>query len=262
MRHFKKQQTSLLLVFGVSIALSVIIRYYDYDLGVNLLTEIAGVALTVFIINRIIERRERQKRISIDQRILREIQTLVASYFSIWKHIIWQYERSSQIGHANDLKKIYPTLVSEVRISEKFEFVSLHHPESWDLFFNNRPIKDCFENYHDTLRKQIQQFIEDFKIYIEPELLDILLNIMDCTYFKEISLLKLQDSRKIVLDYDEDPDKLASYLRPDDITHIDHFVRLLNYSKNLKTLILQFTTCDVELYDLKEYFKHPVLKFS
>lgn len=51
------------------------------EFGVNLFTEITGVAITVFVINKILERKERQKRIAIDQRILRELQSIIASYF-------------------------------------------------------------------------------------------------------------------------------------------------------------------------------------
>src|SRR5436189_196357 len=82
---------SLPIVFAVCFAVCLSAFAIDKELGINLLTEIGGVALTVFVINTILERRERQKRISIDQRILQEIQVILASYYSIWKHLYWQY---------------------------------------------------------------------------------------------------------------------------------------------------------------------------
>src|SRR6185436_19970022 len=94
---------SLRLVFGVSLIVCLSALYFDKELGLNLLTELGGVAITVFVINNIIERRERLKRISIDQRILRELQYIIASYYSIWKHLCWQYLPLNKIENEIDL---------------------------------------------------------------------------------------------------------------------------------------------------------------
>lgn len=261
MRKFINQKTGLLLTFTISVAVAFVIGFFDRDFGINLLTEIAGVALTVFIINKILENRERQKRISIDQRIVRELQSIIASYYSIWKHIVWHYMPEVTIKNERQLLELYPQLVSKVKISDRFHFVTLHHPESWDLFFNNRSIKDCFQNYHDTLRKQIQRFIDDFKIYIEPDLLDILLNIMDCQYFKEISLMGLSETRNIVIEYEQDPDMLDSYLRADNRAHMQYFIDLLTYSAQMKEIILKFSPTTIPIYKVEEYFNNPSKQF-
>ncbi len=82
--NFRKKNYDFRLFFAISIVISTLTLFINKELGINLITEIASVALTVFVINKIIERRERQKRIAIDQRILRDIQAILASYFSIW----------------------------------------------------------------------------------------------------------------------------------------------------------------------------------
>lgn len=256
-----KKNFDLVAVFAVSVAVGLTVVWFDRELGINFLTEIGGVAITVFVIDRIIERRERQKRISIDQRILRDIQAIVASYFSIWKHIAWQYFPDTRFKTSEDVVKHYPAFVNQTILSERFKTISIHHPESWDLFFNNRTIEACFENYYSTLTKQIQRFIDDFKIYIEPELLNILLNVMECQYFKELHLMPQPATKKFVIDFEQDPDRLESYLRPEDLSHLQHFIALMEYSASLQKLINEFAESDIELYEIEEYFKNPELKF-
>ena len=261
---FRHKNYDLRIVFGASILFSVVVLFIDKDFGVNLFTEIGGVALTVFVINRIIERRERQRRITIDQRILRDIQAIMASYWSIWKHITWQYKPDAQIANAEDFRKNYQELVQATTINEVFKFVSIHHPESWNLFFNNRTIKDCLLNYHQTLTTQIQSFIDDYRIYIDPELLDILLNLLESQYFKDLYLL-YQDQNSInvtIIDMGEDPNKLETYLRPDDDRHIKQFAELHKYGERLARVISEFTNVNVEMYNVKKYFIHPTAQFS
>lgn len=258
---FRRKNYDFRLFFVIGIAVSILIYFIDKDLGVSLLTEIASVATTIFVINKILERKERQKRIAIDQRILRDIQAIIASYFSIWKHLAWQYAPEAKIENEKDLQALYPELVRRSNINDRFKFVSLHHPESWELFFNNRTIKDCFQNYHSTLIKQIQSVIEDFKIYIEPELLDILLNIMDDRYFEDIFLMGQEQTANIVVDNGDDPDKLESYIRPEDLKHLNQFINLISYGKRLKDLINRFTDVHVELYQIKNYFVNPSTQF-
>jgi hypothetical protein len=260
----RRKNYDLRLVFGGGILASLIVLIFDKDFGVNLLTEIGSVALTVFVINKIIERRERQRRVAIDQRILRDIQAITASYWSIWKHLVWQYMPSEKINSEQDFQRVYRDLVSKARMNETFEFVSIHHPESWNLFFNNRVIKDCFINYQSTLTKQIQSFIDDYRIYIDPELLDILLNLLESQYFKDLYLLN-QDQQFMsvtILDMGEDPNKLETYLQVDDDRHLKQFAILHNYGVRLSTMINQFTDVNVEIYNVKKYFIHPTAQFN
>jgi hypothetical protein len=140
--------------------------------------------------------------------------------------------------------------------------VSLNHPESWELFFYNKSIKDCFDNYRTTLTKEIQTFINDYKIYIEPELLDLLLNILESQYFKDIVIMNQEGSDIFVKELDQDPNKLDSYLKPNDLRHLHQFINLINYSTRLHHVINEFTDVQVELYEFKKYFIHPSLQFA
>jgi hypothetical protein len=256
---FRNKNYDLLLVFAGSVIISLLLMLFDKskDLGVNLFTEITGVAITIFIINKILERRERQKRISIDQRILREVQSLIASYFSIWKHLAWRYLPNEKVETEKDMLRVYSQLVKNCNIHDKFEIVSIHHPESWKLFFHNRSIKECFENYYTTLTGETQTFINDFKMYLEPELLDRLLNIMECQYFKSILLMNQEGTEKILIEMEFDTNTLESYLNFDDQEHLTQFVELMHYSKRLRDVINKFTDVGVELYQLNKYFKNP-----
>ncbi len=256
---FRNKNYDLRLVLGGTLLLALLLMISDRskEFGINLFTEITGVAITVFVINRILERRERQKRIAIDQRILREVQSLIASYFSIWKHLVWKYLPNEKIETEMDFLKIYPQLVRSSAVDEQFEIVSIHHPESWKLFFHSRSIKDCFENYYATLTSETQTFINDFKMYLEPELLDKLLNIMECQYFKSIFLMSQEGTEKLLIDFEQDKNRLESYISPDELSHLDQFLGLMGYSKRLKGMINKFTDVNVELYQIKKYFIHP-----
>ncbi len=257
MKFIKKYD--LYFVFGGSLvfAASLMLFRKSYEIGNNLFTEMSGVAMTVFVINKILARKENQKRISIDQRILREVQSIIASYFSIWKHLAWQYFPGEKIETEKDLLKLYPEFVKRAKLNEQFRIVSIHHPESWKLFFHNRSIRECFLNYSSTLSEDIQAFINDFKIYLEPELLDCLLNILECEYFKNIFMMGEEGTSNILIDLEQDTERLDSYISADDTRHLNRFLELFNYSKRLKNKITKFSEVSAELYQLKKYFVHP-----
>jgi hypothetical protein len=256
---FRKKNLDIRLVLGVTLLIALLLMISDKskEFGVNLFTEITGVAITVFVINKILERKERQKRIAIDHRILRELQSIIASYFSIWKHLTWKYLPEVTIENEDDFLKIYPGLVRLASIHDRFEVVSIHHPESWKLFYHNRTIKECFDNYNTTLTGEIQILITDFKMYLEPELFDKLLNIMECTYFKNMIMMGQEGTEKVLQELELDITRLDSYISPDDQNHIVQFANLLLYSKDLKVLINKFSDVNFELYELKKYFIHP-----
>ncbi len=258
LKIFKKYDLQFVLIG--SLVLSVLLLQFDQskDYGLNLFSEITGVALTVFIINKMLERRDRQKRIPIDQRILREVQSIIASYFSIWKHLVWQYLPSEKVESGKDLLRIYPRLVTLANIHQQFEMVSTHDPESWKLFFHNKSIKNCFENYHQTITNDLKTFISDFKMYLEPELLDNLLTITDSQYFKSIHLMNQEGTEKILIELEQDPSKLESYLAADDLCHVNYFIELVHYSQRLQYTINRFSNTPIELYQIDKYFIHPL----
>lgn len=261
-RFFKKYD--LRFVFVGSLIVSVILLQFDKtkDYGLNLFSEITGVALTVFIINKMLERRDRQKRIPIDQRILREIQSITASYFSIWKHLVWQFLPAEEVKSGEDLHRIYPRLISLANIHQQFEMVSIHDPESWKLFFHNKSIKDCFHNYYETLTTDLKAFVSDYKMYLEPELLDYLLTIVDSQYFKAIHMMSQEGTEKVLIEWKQDPNKLESYLAVDDLCHINYFIELVKYSQRLQSTISRFSDTPGELYQIDRYFIHPLKNLS
>jgi hypothetical protein len=258
LKLFKKYDLQVVFACGLLIAITLIAFDQSREFGVNLFTEISGVALTVFIINKILERKERQKRIAIDQRILRDVQAIIASYFSIWKHLTWLYMPDEKVRDGNDVLRIYPNLVKSADLNDQFIIVSTHHPESWKLFFHNRSIKDCFKNYYETLENDIRLFIIDFKMFLEPELLDYLLNIMEGTYFKNIYMMCYEEEmEKILIELEQNKDHLESYVSSDELSHLHQFLELINYSKRLQSTISKFSETNVELYQIKKYFIHP-----
>ena len=254
------KQYELHFFFGICLCITITLQLFDRtkELGGNLFTEVIGVAMTVFIINKILERKERKKRISIDQRILKEVEAIIASYFSIWKHLVWQYTPLEKIESEEDFLRVYGQLVSRAKINDQFKMVSTHHPESWKLFFHQKPIKECFKNYYDTLNNDIQLFINDFKAFLDPELLDYLLDIMECEYFKNIYMMcYAEGTENILIALEQDINRLDSYFNPAEPKHIHQFLELIRYSKRLKNTIVKFKPTDVEVYQMQKYFMHP-----
>jgi hypothetical protein len=256
---FRAKNYDLHIVLGATVLVAVTLMFFGgtRELGTNLFTEITGVAITIFVINKILERKERQKRITIDQRILRETQKIIASYFSIWKHLIWKYLPEETITDTRSFSKLYPKLVQLTRLNDQFEIVSIHHPESWKLFFHNRSILLCFENYQTVLTQEIQLFISDFKMYLEPELLNHLLNIMESEYFRNMYMMMQEETNSALVELEQDPLQLESYLAAEEKIHIDHFKMLIDYCVRLRTTIRQFSEENPELYDIEKYFVHP-----
>jgi hypothetical protein len=256
---FRAKNYDLRIVLGASLLVALLLMLFENskELGTNLLTEITGVAITVFVINKILERKERQRRIAIDQRILREVQSIVASYFSIWKHLTWKYFPAAKIRNTNDLLTIYPDVIRRARLDETFDMVSIHHPESWKLFFHNRNIKACFENYYSVVNEQIRSFINDFKMYIEPELLNALLNIVESEYFRNIYMIAQEENYKILIEIEQDPVLLESFINAETAEHLKQFGELMSYSAQLRNTILKFSTEAADLYEINKYFINP-----
>jgi len=253
-----KRNYDLQIVLLIGLLLAITLMVFSKDLGNILLTEIISVSVTVFIIDNMIERKERRKRISIDQRILREVQSIIASYFSIWKHLAWKYLPNEKIVNENDFLNRYSDLIKRANVHEEFEVVSLQSPESWDLLFHKRIVKKCFENYHESVLKQIQSLITNFNVYIEPELFNLLLEIMECQYFRSIHLMGQAETEAILIELDQDTNRLDSYINAEDKRHIYKIIELMRYSQNLRSLVSKFDDVNVELYQLKNHFTNPI----
>lgn len=231
------------------------------EFGINFISEFAGVWITVFLINRIIEKRERKKRVSIDQRIFRETLSIVASYFSIWKHLVWRYYPAFKIDSENDLITIYPELLKVTALTDQFEIVSIHDPESWKLFFHNRSIKECFRNYFDTMQDDIRSLINNFAIHLEPELLGRLLELSESQYLRDVNSIFQNDDTDVLNEFGQDTNRLSAYIS-NETTHFIRIMELNDYCKNLQTRISEFADFNHQPYTLKTYFKNPVVAYS
>lgn len=261
-RIFRKYD--LQIVFISAILISVILYLFNStrEFGLNFLTEISGVAITVLLVDRILKRRERKRTVAIDQRILKELQSIVASHFSIWKHLLWKYFPETVVCNEHDLLGVYPKLVSTVNISHTLDVISIHHPESWKLFFHDKTIKQCFENYHLTMSEDIKSFIDNFKAYLEPHLLDTLLDVMESDYFRTIKSVYQSETSHVIQEFGLDPYKLDSYLEAENTDHIRRMLSLLTYSDRLKNSITEFISIQYEPYDINTYFKNPVQAYQ
>jgi hypothetical protein len=254
------KQNTLLFFFVASSIVGVVLFAIPFtrDFGINFVTEIIGVWITVFLINRILERRERERRVVIDLRILRETSSIIASHFSIWKHLAWKYAPQAKIKTEADLKALYPTLIQLTRLDEQFDVVSIHDPESWKLFFHNRTIKQCFENYHKSILEDISSVMNNFKAHIEPELLGYFLELTEDRYFRDVASLSQSDVYSVVLnDFGEDENRLTSYLS-EDTSHFAKINALKNYCEKLRVRIAEFTDVPSNTYEISRYFVNPV----
>jgi hypothetical protein len=258
---FKKHD--LILVFAIStlVGLSLYIYPRTRDFGVNVITELISVWVTVFLVNRIIEKRERKKRLSIDQRILKETLSIIASYFSIWKHLVWKYFPDEKINTEQDLIARYAEILNVTQLSEKFEIVSIHDPESWKLFFHNRTIKECFENYYEALQGDIRSLIDNFKIHLEPQLLGYLLEMNESKYIREVNSIFKNDEADVLHEFGQDINKLSSYIS-NDKTHFKKINELNLYCLGLSDRIAEFADSNLAQYDFKTYFKNPVVAYA
>lgn len=238
--------------------IAILLLSVSEELGNILLTELISVSVTVFVIDNLLERKERRKRIAIDQRILREMQSVIASYFSIWKHLAWKFLPQQRIGSEKDFADLYGALVKNSYINVEFEIVSLEAPESWDLLYHRRTIKQCFQNYHDSMHKQIKTFIAAYSTYIEPQLFNLLLDLLECQYFRSIHLMNQPETQTVLLELEQDINRLDSYINENDHRHLQKIIELINYGQHLHTLINRFEDVKAELYDLREQFRNPL----
>ena len=253
-----KRNYDLQIVLIVGLFVSILLLSLSEELGNILLTELISVSVTVFVIDNLLERKERRKRIAIDQRILREVQSVIASYFSIWKHLTWKFLPDQQIASGKDFIEIYSDLVRHSYVHHEFEIVSLEAPESWDLLYHRRSIKQCFQSYHDSMHKQIKTFITAYSTYIEPELFNLLLDLLECQYFRSIHLMNQPETQTVLIELEQDINRLDSYINENDHRHLEKIMQLMDYSEHLHTLINRFEVVKSELYEVGVQFRNPV----
>jgi hypothetical protein len=258
---FKKYD--LRIVFVVSSLLGIGLYAYpgSREFGINVITELASIWITIFLVNRLIEKRERRRRVSIDQRILSETLSIIATYYSIWKHLTWQYFPDSKIESEKELIALYPPILKTALLSDKFEIVSIHYPESWKLFFHNRTIKECFENYNIVIQDSIGSLIENFKFHMEPELLGYLLELSESDYLREVHSVFNSEETDVLNDFGQDTNVLGTYIS-NSTSHFDKILQLSNYCDALGNRVSEYTLLNSERYNFKRYFTNPVLMYA
>jgi hypothetical protein len=258
---FKKHD--LLITFILSTVFGLVLYAFSAtrEFGINFISEFSGVWITVFLINRIIEKRERKKRVSIDQRILKETLSVIASYFSIWKHLVWKYYPSIKIESEKDLIAVYSEILKATELTDQFEIVSIHDPESWKLFFHNRSIKKCFENYFETMQGDIRSLIDNFKLHLEPELLGHLLELSESQYLRDVNSIFQNDETDVLNEFGQDTNRLSAYIS-NETTHFNKIIELNRYCMELQIRISEFSDFNQQLYTLKNYFLNPIVAYS
>lgn len=253
-----KRNYDLQIFLILGLLLAILLLWVSEELGNILLTELISVSVTVFVIDNLLERKARRKRIAIDQRILREVQSIISLYFSIWKHLVWKFLPEQRIDSRKDLFDIYSDLVRLSYVHLEFEIVSVDAPESWDLLFHRRNIKQCFQSYHESMHRQIKAFITAYGIYIEPELFDLLHDLLECQYFHSIHLMNQAETQTVLIELNQDVNRLDSYINENDHEHLDKITQLMDYSEHLYKLINRFEVVKTELYEVGAQFEHPM----
>ncbi len=233
------------------------INPYTKGFGVIVLTEIGSIWFTVLLINRIIDKRERRRRVAIDQRILNETSIIIASFFSIWKHIVWKYHSDSIIKNENDFITLYPKLLSSCKLSDKFELVSTHHPESWNLFFHDITIRDCFKNYNETLDAAIKSLIDNFKAQMEPELLGTLLEVAESQFTREVTTIyDGGETEQVLTEWGKDTNQLGSYVSSN-TNILTKMFELNSFCEYMIRRISNYTEKTFTVYKIADYFQDP-----
>jgi hypothetical protein len=247
------------LVFAGTVLFGLIFYFNPFtrEFGIIVLTEVGSIWFTVLLINRIIDKRERKRRVAIDQRILSETLAIVASFFSIWKHLTWKYHPQAVIKNEKDFVELYPRLIESCKLSDKFELVSTHYPESWNLFFHDITIRDCFKNYNETLQSSIKSLIDNFKIHMEPELLGSLLEITESQFLREVtSVYDSTETEFVLTEFGKDINQLNSFIS-DNTNILARMFGLNSYCEYMIGRISNYTDQTFKPYKIAEYFRDP-----
>lgn len=252
-----KYEFWLVFVGTVLFGLIFYLNPFTRGFGVIVLTEIGSIWFTVLLINRLIDKRERRRRVAIDQRILNETLIIIASFFSIWKHLTWKYHPQAIVKTEKDFIALYPKLISSCKLSDKFEMVSTHHPESWNLFFHDITIRDCFKNYNETFDACIKSLIDNFKIHMEPELLGALLEIAESQFIREVTSIYDGGGTELVLtEWGKDTDQLSSYIS-NNTNILTKMADLNSYCEYMISRITNYTEKVFSPYKIADYFQDP-----
>lgn len=157
-------------IFLIVLAIGLTLNKKTEEFGKNLLPEMLGVAVSVYIIDKLYQRRERKKTIIIEKRILSELNSFIASYFSIWKMFAWKYHSNKRIESIDDLIKYQKEIIEKVNIDDKLLTVLWETPESTKLLKSNPylTIQEHITCYINCIDNDISWILNEYKLHLDP----------------------------------------------------------------------------------------------
>lgn len=248
-----------LVLIGVTIPLC----FYKgtYDFGLNILAEMIGVAVTVFIVDKMYKRREQKKRFPIDKRIFADLQMLITSYLIIWRQLICEYTPEKKINTIEDLILAQNEILEKANLNDEFSNVNVHIPENLKVFFHKKTVLEAFQEYQRFLNSEIPKFIAEYKFYMDPDLYDLLSQILEDEYNKNITSLKnVEETSNLISLLDEnitstvDPNSLINFINKHNTEHFKLIEELIAYSTELYTEIKDLGVIKEPVFDLKKHF--------
>jgi hypothetical protein len=232
-----------------------------YDFGLNILAEMIGVAVTVFIVDKMYKRREQKKRFPIDKRIFADLQMLITSYLIIWRQLIFEYTPDKKINTIDDLILAQNEILEKANLNDEFNNVNVHVPENLKVFFNKKTVLEAFQEYQHFLNSEIPKFIAEYKFYMDPDLYDLLSQILEDEYNKNITSLKnVEETRNLISLIEEnastnvDPNSLINFINQHNTEHFKLIEELIVYSTKLYTEIKDLGVIKESVFDFKKHF--------
>ncbi|GEM_PF-2002756 len=234
------------------------------DFGLNLTTEMVGLLITVVIIDKLYESKEKRKNLKINIRIFSEINSFIYTYLSIWKHIKVNFNNELNINNLDDLIANYKTLIINTDIHSKFDVIQLSAPENTSVnFFIGMDVKESLILFKEYAELIISHITKEYNIYLEPDLYDLLKAIQSDNLFEsEISSLKnVEQTTSIILTIakrkvtKEQTTKLNFFLNEHNTLHLYKLNRLINFNNKFYKELNKFDyEIDSYPYDFEKQF--------
>lgn len=260
-RYFER---NLIMYFPlVLIAITIPLCFYKgtYDFGLNVLSEMIGVAVTVFIVDKMYKKQEQKKRFPIDKRIFADLQIIITSYLIIWKQLIYEYTPDKKITTIDDLILAQNDILEKANLNDEFSNLNVHIPDNLKIFFHKKTVLESFQEYQHFLNTEIPKFISEYKFYLDPDLYDLLCQILDNEYNKNITSLKnVEETGKLISIVESkkveniDPNSLINYINQHNTTHFKLVEKLIIYSNKLYSEIKDLGEIKEPVFDLQKHF--------
>lgn len=260
-RYFERNLVMYFPLVLIGVTIPLCFNKGTYDFGLNILAEMIGVAVTVFIVDKMYKKREQKKRFPIDKRIFADLQMLITSYLIIWKQLIYEYTPEKKINTIDDLIFAQNDILEKANLNDEFSNVNVHIPENLKVFFHQKTVLEAFQEYQRFLNAEIPKFIAEYKFYMDPDLYDLLSQILEDEYNKNITSLKnVEETRKLISIVETkdstnvDPNSLINFINQHNTEHFKLIEELIAYSTKLYTEIKDLGVIKEPVFDLKKHF--------